>query len=845
MLCDRKLQNAPLIAIAMILAGPVTLLAAEKAASDPAQGELAIAAKEIPNNLVSLAIGPQKNRSLRGRDARCQLVVTATDAAGGLHDVTHFATYVSDPEGIVEIAADGFLTPAGDGTATIIATYKSPDSAGEVSAEFQLEVSDFDRAVPTNFPNQIVPIFTKHGCNGGGCHGKSGGQNGFRLSLLGFYPEEDYEFLAQEARGRRISPLNPDQSLLLLKAANIVPHGGGERIVPDSYEYRMIHRWMRQGIPYGNESDPTVSSIDVYPTERTMGRRSLQQISVIANYTDGSVEDVTRMAQFESNDTEMAEVTENGGVQTLGLPGSVAVMVRFQAKVGVYRGHVPLGAEVTLPQPRNFVDELVFDKLETLGIPPADICNDATFLRRVTIDIAGRLPTAAEAREFLASDDLNKRDKVIERLLASPDYADHFANKWSAVLRNKKKNAGYTRGTYAFHDWVRTSLLTNKPYDRFVEDIIAAAGDVNQHPPVTWYRQVATQEQQVEDVAQLFLGLRIQCARCHHHPFEKWSQKDYYSFSAFFSRVGKKQGRDGLSPNDEPRIFHSRGVASAKNPRSGETVKPTGLGSGPMDIPVSRDPRKVLAEWMRAPENPFFARALVNRYWKHFFGRGFVEPEDDLRVTNPASHPQLLTRLSKHFIETGFDLKELVRTIARSKTYQFSSMPNEHNERDKQNFSRYYPQRLTAEILYDALHQVTDAKSSFGGLPAGTRAVQLPDAGFDNYFLKVFGKPKGDSSCECERSQDASLAQSLHLLNSKEIHTMLTADTGRAARMAKAEPSHSEKVSDLYYSVYARPPVEDELKVAIGHIEKTEDKKQAYEDIVWALVNTKEFLFNH
>ncbi len=462
------------------------------------------------------------------------------------------------------------------------------------------------------------------------------------------------------------------------------------------------------------------------------------------------------------------------------------------------------------------------------------------------MDISGQLPTADEARAFAASKDPAKRDELIERLLESTAYSDYFANKWSSILRNRKSNNRHTRGTYAFHDWIRTSLHRNKPYDQFVREIVAASGDVEHHPPVAWYRAVSTKQQQVEDTAQLFLGLRIQCARCHHHPFEVWSQKDYYSFAAFFSRVGKKNGRNGLSSNDEPRIYHRRGSATDKNPRSQEVVRPTGLGSDPMSIPPENDPRQRLADWLAEPENPFFAPALVNRYWKHFFGRGVVEPEDDMRVTNPASHPALLKALGRHFIDSGFDLKELVRAIVRSSTYQLSSFPNEFNGQDQQNYSRYYPKRLTAEVLYDSLYQVTGNSPSFGGLPKGTRAVQLPDAGIDNYFLRVFGKPKGESSCECERSQDASLAQSLHLLNSKEIHQMLTANAGRAAQLAKKHDKASrENIEEFYYWVYARPPEAEEMKIALAHLESTENKRQGYEDILWALVNTKEFLFNH
>ncbi len=814
----------------------------------PALGEPApnVERDALLGRLEALRFEASQYSLLRGADARRQIIVTGTSPSGETLDVTSRVELRADPPTAVEIDAGGLVVPRVDGSVKLTAVLERKDGS-RVEAETALEIRGVGAEQPVNFPEQVVPIFTKHGCNGGGCHGKSGGQNGFRLSLLGFYPNEDYEFLVKESRGRRVFPAAPDQSLLLLKATGAVPHGGGARFDSESYEYRMLHRWMRQGLPYGSTEDPRVTKIEVHPSERTMLRDSDQQLAVFAHYSDGSIEDVTPMAQFESNNAEMAEVSPSGRVKTLDLPGNAAVMIRFQGHVGVFRASVPLGAEVgELPQPVNLVDEHIFAKLETLGIPPSGPSDDATFVRRATVDIAGRLPTAEEARAFAADQRPDRRARWIDHLLASNDYADHFAGKWAAILRNRKTNGKHTRATYAFHDWIRASLHQNLPYDEFVRAIVAASGDVSQHPPVTWYRAVSSREQQAEDAAQLFLGLRIQCARCHHHPFEKWSQGDYYGFLAFFSRVGKKQGENGIEAAQEPFIFHQRGRAGAKNPRSGAMMKPTGLGGDPLDLSPDHDPRLALADWMAQPDNPFFAKALVNRYWKHFFGRGLVEPEDDLRATNPATHPKLLSALASSFIASGYDLKELVRTITRSRAYQLSALPNEHNGTDKQNFSRYYPKRLTAETLYDSLYQVAGVTPTFGGLPKGTRAIQLPDSGIENYFLKVFGKPKGESSCECERSQDASLAQSLHLLNSKEVHGLLTAKDGRIAKLAaEKERSDAERIRELYHWVYARPPVDEELEIAVGHITASENKTAAYEDILWALINTKEFLFNH
>jgi len=800
-----------------------------------------------PGALKSLQIEPtleSKPIAIRGRDARQQVFVTGTYETGQLRDLTHKVTYSAEPADVIAVDETGLVTPLKDGDAKLRAT--GPDG---LSAEAVVHVEGFSQQIPINFKNQIVPIFTKLGCNSGGCHGKASGQNGFKLSLLGFYPDEDYEFLVKEGRGRRIFPSSPGESLLLTKPIGRSPHGGGKRMEVGSYEYRMLYRWIEQGMPRGSDEDPVVAKIQCLPAGRVMDRDSQQQIAVIATYSDGSSEDVTRMALYEPNDGEMAETSVTGLVKTLGLAGEVAIMARYQGQVSTFRATIPLGADVgNMPPAKNLVDEAVFGKLALLGIPASAPADDATFLRRVSIDIAGTLPTEKEVSDFLADTDPAKRDKLIDRLLDSPAYADYFTNKWNMVLRNKKRSGEDTEGTFAFQEWIWSSLYDNKPYDQFVREILTASGDPSFSPPVIWYREVDQINEQVEDTAQLFLGLRIQCARCHHHPFEKWSQDDYYSFSAFFSRVGKKARtvKAGAGAR-ENRFFRADGNAEAKNPRTGRSLKPAGLGAAPLDVPAERDPRVFLADWMADPNNPFFAKALVNRYWKHFFSRGIVEPEDDMRETNPPSNPELLDRLARHFIDSGYDLKELVRTICRSQTYQLSALPNDYNLKDKQNFSRYYPKRLTAEVLYDAFHQVTATTQAYGGLPAGTRAVQLADSSSGPYFLKVFGQPQGDTACECERSQEANLAQSLHLLNSSEVQEKISNAGGRAAALsAEKDRPHEARIRELYRWVYSREPNGDELKIALEHIGRHEAApKTAYEDILWALVNTKEFLFNH
>ena len=760
-------------------------------------------------------------------------------------------TYETSPAGIIAIDEKGLVSPLADGSTTL--TVKAKEGP---SATLSVTVQKFHELIPINFPNQVVPIFTKLGCNSGGCHGKSGGQNGFRLSLLGFEPTEDYEHLVKEARGRRLFPASPTRSLLLLKATGTLPHGGGKRTEVGSDEYRLIVRWISQGMRYGSADDPVVKSIDVFPSQRVMARGGDQQLIVTAHYSDGSCEDVTRQALFEANEKEMAGVDASGHVNVNQQPGDVAVMVRYQIKATVFRAMLPLGAPVeNLPVAKNFIDDLVFKKLKAVGMPPSAVCSDETFLRRVSVDIAGRFPTEKELVGFMADKDPAKRDKCIDRLLDSTDYADYFADKWSALLRNKRVSAGYAKGTYAFHDWIRDSILTNKPYDKFVGEILTASGDIDDNPAVAWYRQVKDPTAQLEDVGQLFLGMRMHCAQCHHHPFEKWSQQDYYSFAAFFSTTSIK----AAAQTGEETVYHRRGVAQATNPKTKQSVKPASPGAAPLDLTVDDDPRESLAAWMIDRKNPFFAKSLVNRYWKHFFSRGIVEPEDDIRDTNPPTNPELLDALASRFSGSGFDMKDLIRTICRSNVYQLDSMPNAFNEVDKQNFSRYYPKRLEAEVLLDAVDALTATQSKFDGLPAGTRAIQLPDNFYNasSYFLTVFGRPDSASACECERSGEASLAQSLHLLNAREIQDMLTAPTGRAAKLAgDVKRNDAVKIRELYHVAFSRDPDVSEMSAATTYIEQMLDKadkkeetgavmKKAYEDLVWALINTKEFSFNH
>ncbi len=714
-----------------------------------------------------------------------------------------------------------------------------------------------DSPTPVSFVNDVVPLLTKAGCNAGLCHAKAGnGQNGFRLSLLGFEPKEDFEYLVKDSRGRRISLADPESSLLLLKSTARIPHGGGARIENPSQQYSILLNWIRQGAGYDAETAPRLVSVEVQPNRASVKSGSQQQLKVIASYSDNQQRDVTSTALFESNDSAMADVSAKGLVSIHDLPGKVAVMVRYQSKVSVFNAAVPLGAvtDGLLPS-KNFVDDAVFANLKELGIPSSPVCDDATFLRRVSLDIAGRLPTDDERTNFYASQEANKRDQVIDSLLRSTEYADYFANKWTAMLKNRRDDASDITSNFAFHAWVRDSLLANKPYDQMVRELLAATGTVIANPPVVWYKRVKEPKQQVEDVAQLFLGVRMQCAQCHHHPFERWSQDDYYSFSAFFTQVGRKP----TATRGEDMIFHKRGMAVATNIKSGQSLKPAALGDAIPAIAPDEDPRLKLADWMSSPSNPFFAKAVVNRYWKHFFRRGMVEPEDDIRETNPPSNPELLAALEHHFIASGFDLKSLVKVITGSNAYQLSSVPNQYNIADQQNYSRYYPRRLQAEVFLDAIDDLTGSRTEFPNLPSGTRAIALPDNSYNNgsAFLKVFGRPENESVCECERVQSSSLAQSLHLINAMDMKSKLATSNGRADRLAKSDRSVEDKIRELYSVAFSRVPREDELKAGVDFlaeprmdaagkpVDLQKANQESLQDLIWALINTKEFLFNH
>jgi len=779
--------------------------------------------------------------AIRGSDSTAQLTVTGRTADGLPVDLTAVARFVSRDPAVATADADGLIRPAGDGSTTIEISVEGKKAMVEVTA------SDFANARPVLFVGEVVPILSKHGCNAGGCHGKATGQNGFRLSLLGFDPKGDYESLVKEGRGRRVFPPAPAASLLLKKPTAQIPHGGGKKFAIGSPEYNTLARWIGQGMPFGRGREPELTRLVVEPARRVVARKGRQQLRVVAHYGDGTSTDVTRLAQYQSNAADLAEVDARGVVRALDGVGEAAIMARFGGQVAVARATIPSGVADSGPDEppsKNPIDAHVAAKLRELGLRPSEPCTDAEFARRASLDIRGVLPTPGEVVALESDADPEKRLKYVARLVDRPEYADLFAMKWSAILKNKRALGDVSKaGTFAFHGWIRQALAENKPYDRFVAEIVDAKGEASVHPPVAWYRRVNTVEERVDDTAQLFLGLRLQCARCHHHPFEKWSQDDYYGFASIFARVGTKPRNDATTP-----LVYNLREGLATNPLTGEARKPKPLGAPDLgDLGPNRDPRSSLVAWLKQPDNPFFARALVNRYWKHFLGRGLVEPEDDMRASNPPSNPELLDALADDFVRDGYDLKRLVRTIATCRAYGRSSRPNDSNRDDRRNFARFYPRRLPAEVLLDAVDVVAGAREKFDGLPAESRATQLPDDGFASYFLDVFGRPRRESVCECERLAEANLSQTLHLLNSDEVQNKLAVDKGRAVALADDKRPDADKVEELYRLALARKPTDEERGECLAFLGRRRASGRArsgYEDLIWTLVNTKEFLFN-
>ena len=701
---------------------------------------------------------------------------------------------------------------------------------------------------PITFERDVEPILSRAGCNAGACHGKARGQNGFALSLLGFDSNFDYAAIVKEARGRRLFPADPENSLLLLKASGTAAHGGGKKLPVGSEGYEILKRWIVAGTPRTPSDAPTLARIAVNPTEFLGELKQSQPLTVTAHFSNGSREDVTKLASFQSNDSGYAAVDANGVVRVGAIAGEAAITARFGDKFGVCNVLIPLPGSVDpaiyakLPK-FNFIDGHVWDKLQRLGLTPSDPASESTFHRRCYLTIIGRLPTPTETRAYLAETDAQKREKLIDRLLSRPEYADFWANKWADLLRPNPYHAGI-KATYNYDQWIREQFRKNVPYDRFVRELITAQGSTWKNGAAVFYRNRREPEELAPMVGQLFLGVRLDCAKCHQHPSEKWSQKDFYAFAAFFGRIGRK-GQGILAPisGGEEVVFVAES-GSVKHPLTGEVLKPTPLLGKALDIPANADPRAVLADWITSEDNPFFAKVIVNRVWADLMGRGLVDPVDDMRDTNPPTNPALLAALAEDFRKNGHDLKKLIRTIASSYAFALSSVPTERNTGDNRNYSRRYRQRLRAEVLLDAIADATGVPEKFDAMPSGSRAMEAWTVRFDSKFLDSFGRPDPNQDPPCERTADTTVVQALHLMNAPGLTAKITADSGRAAWLAAGKLSIAEIIEELYLLTYCRLPSADEAaKCAARFTQKGVTRRVATEDILWALINTPEFVF--
>ena len=692
-----------------------------------------------------------------------------------------------------------------------------------------------------DFSHDVAPLLSRFGCNGSACHGKAEGQKGFKLSIFGNDPDEDYRALVVNSRGRRISPAAPDESLMLKKATAAVPHAGGPRMKKDSPEYRLLREWIAGGARHVIEGRSEVTGLRMEPERKVLGFGQRQPLRVLATYSDGSERDVTWLSVFHSNNTGIAEVGEDGAVATGNSVGQAAVMARFHGQMAIFQASIPRpGAPVASDGQKGFnaIDTHVDENLRRMNLLPSGLADDSEFVRRVYLDVIGRLPTGAEARRFLEDKGEGKRARLVDALLELPDYTDFWALKWSDLLRVDKLALG-AGGAYSYYSWVRESVAANKPLDQFAKELLLAEGPLSEQPAGYFYKVVKKSGDMAASTSQAFLGIRITCSECHQHPYDRWTQRDYHGMRAFFEQVRMKKAGDeeALVTEGNPQIRH---------PRTKELVNPYPLGTKMPEAAPEGDRRRVLAEWMVASENPFFARNLANRFWAHFFGRGLVEPVDDVRASNPPSNPELLAELTRHLVNYQYDPKALIRYITASRTYQLSSRVNDTNENDEQNFSRAVFRRLPAEVLMDAVSDVTGVAEKFAGVPAGYRAVQLWDSQQQHYFLKLFGRPVRATACDCERSTGASISQALHLMNSPAIQARLSNEGGNIARLAATTTDDARLVEELYLSCFSRFPGAGEKSAALAYLAAHRDRRrQAVEDLAWSMLNSLEFVFNH
>jgi hypothetical protein len=714
-----------------------------------------------------------------------------------------------------------------------------------------------------SFTNDVIPIFTRYGCNQGNCHGKGTGQNGFRLSLRGYAPEMDHEWLTREYGGRRISPTDPESSTLIRKAGGLAPHEGGKLLEKGDRAYTTLVNWIRAGAPGPKKNDPTVRSLTATPASLTLRPGESRRLAIQATFSDGQRRDVTWLSRFESNDPGMAEIDSTGLVRVR-RHGETAVRAMFQGEVAVVivtaPHEKPVAAE-RLAKKNNFIDEHVFAKLAALRIEPSDLCGDAEFLRRAHLDTIGVLPTPSEVRAFLADTKPDKRNRLIDSLLDRPEFVDHWALFLGDLLQNRKERDHDVRGTKGvrgFHAWLHKQVKANRPWDQLARDVLLAKGKCTEQPAVGYYivtigEQPSERSAVIDSVAQAFLGTRIGCARCHNHPLERYTQDDFYHFAGFFSRVrlerkDPKQGPTILwvagTKEREPNLAKS--PIGVTQPRTGAFLPPRPLDRATLPPPKpGDDPRVALVDWMTSPKNEYFSGAMVNRLWKHFLGVGLVEPVDDLRASNPPSNPALWSALNKEFVRAKFDLKHVMRLILQSRTYQLASTTRGNNSRDTRFYSHYFARRLPAEVLLDALSAATGVPDQFAGYPVGLRAGQLPDPGLRSYFLTLFGRSERVTACACERSGDVTMPQLLHLQNGESVIVKIRSPEGRLAKLLNDKKSDGEVIEELFLATLSRLPTEANKSAIRKSLAAGDRREEVFRDLFWALVNAKEFAFNH
>jgi hypothetical protein len=798
----------------------------------------ATAAEWVPDRLVIEPAGTV----LDGRRASAQLIATGRGDDGTVRDLTRDVRWTTWDPAVVSVAPGGRLEPRGDGQAEIRV------QIGSIEAGTVIRVRHVGSADPVRFEHEVLPVLTRAGCNQGACHGTPAGKNGFRLSLRGFDPALDFVTLARENGTRRTNPVAPDASPILLKGVGRVAHEGGKRMGADSLAYRLVRDWVAEGVRPEPANSPRLVGLAVTPPVRLLDDPAReQQLVVRATFADGTTRDVTRLARFSSTDTAVARVDDEGRVAKQ-KRGEATILVAFEHLVAttrlVFREPVP-GLTWVDPPVNNFIDEHVFAKLKLLRIPPSELSGDAMFCRRVYLDLIGLIPAPDELVTFLENRRIDKRARLIDALLKRPEYVDFWALKWADRLGCNQRFTG-VKGAISYHRWIRDQIAANVPFDHFVRTIVTAKGPSFTNPPASFYRRVRTPEDAAEAVSQVFLGVRLGCARCHNHVSERWTQDDYYGMAAFFSQVRYKSGPQDYAQYNKEETVYLTPDAETRQPRTGAVMRPKPLGGDPVVVEEDTDRRGKLADWLVSPSNPFFARAAVNRIWYHLMGRGIVEPVDDIRESNPPVSAELLDALADDFVRHGYDVRRTIRLIASSRVYQLSSLPNRFNAGDARYFSHATVRMLSAEQILDSASRAAGVPEQLFNLPAGSRAAQVPDGELVHPFLKDFGQPARADACECERGTDSTLEQALQIVGGRTLHNKVIAPDNRIGEMLKAGADDRTLVEGLFLSTLSRLPSAAERDLALSDLAaRVRDRRRAAEDLLWALLNHPEFLFQH